>query len=300
MNAQRRAYLSERDNEIRQLLQQDSERTANEHEDFRNNDPKWKALRLDPTYQRITRELSAAIAARIKALGRAADPSDMQRFYVSYPDVRKWQDRKDRFEKWYGVHKGDPCDLANTPELFQQWIGKRGRLHFGLLAAGTPDGEFANKPANAVIEHAYRLAVFLSGKHGMPIPPELPALPVTPAAGDSYLLKLSEWSARCGDGKQPAPDSTDWVSRSEAARRLNIHPSNVTKIAKLHPEIAEAPQRGSRVEFIALRALHEEKRAERLRDEEIRARAEKRVTDDVRTTEEQLKEDPPTRLNRRS
>jgi hypothetical protein len=99
-------------------------------------------------------------------------------------------------------------------------------------------------------------------------------------AGDRWLWALrtvAEWldNVQSGGTSQPAGGNADddLVSRSEAARRLDVHASTITRLVRDDPTLAESPEPGSKVYWSFVRNALARRRSTQKRDDEIRNRA---------------------------
>jgi hypothetical protein len=96
------------------------------------------------------------------------------------------------------------------------------------------------------------------------------------------------------------PNSIEWVTRSDAARRLGEKPYAISRWVKKWPEMAESKEDRSRVNFKALREKVEQERAAKRRDEEIRDRTRAEVNKDKKLATKQFHNDNhPKRPTRR-
>lgn len=100
-----------------------------------------------------------------------------------------------------------------------------------------------------------------------------------PRAADALLEKLRKSIIRRMNSQQT---TRHFVSRSEAAVKLNLHPGRVTKIVSKFPSMAESDERGSRVDFDQLREHVEAQRIKSVRDQGIRDRATDEANRDAR------------------
>ncbi|MGD1276866.1 MAG: hypothetical protein ABR964_06555 [Tepidisphaeraceae bacterium] len=78
------------------------------------------------------------------------------------------------------------------------------------------------------------------------------------------------------------------ILRSDVARRLKIDPSTVTRFVKDRPDLRENDTRGSRIYFERFRTEWEQVHSRHQRDNDIRARTEKRANSNAREAAKQL------------
>jgi hypothetical protein len=121
-----------------------------------------------------------------------------------------------------------------------------------------------------------------------------PALPPPPPVLDdpgSELLALKQWHMAATLHLA----GTEWIKRSDAARRLGVGPAEITRMVDHFPDLAQTSKRGSSVNFNALRDKIEQRRSASLRDEGIRRRADQRTNKDAWQAEQKMAAPEATR-----